>query len=74
MTPRFLKALKWASELHRLQRRKGNAESVPGKCPRLIPYVNHLIAVTEILGSVGGIGDEILFRRGKLMTLPIPEF
>ena len=58
MTPRFLKALKWASELHRLQRRKGPAESVPGKCPRLTPYVNHLIAVTEILSSVGGVTDE----------------
>ena len=58
MTPRFLKALKWASELHRLQRRKGPAESVPGKCPRLIPYVNHLIAVTEMLGRVGGVTDE----------------
>ena len=66
MSPRFLKALKWASELHRLQRRKGSAESVPGKCPRLIPYVNHLIAVVEILGRVGGVEDEDILIAGLL--------
>ena len=58
MTSRFLNALMWAAELHRLQRRKNAPEAVPGKCPRSIPYINHLIAVAELLASVGGVEDE----------------
>lgn len=40
----FLKALTFASRKHRDQRRKGGAQA---------PYINHPIAVTEILWSTG---------------------
>jgi guanosine-3',5'-bis(diphosphate) 3'-pyrophosphohydrolase len=58
MSKRIFDALKWASELHRLQRRKGAPEPVPGKCPRGTPYINHVIAVADLLVNVGGIEDE----------------
>lgn len=58
MTNRTFDALKWASELHRLQRRKGAPEAVSGKCPRAVPYLNHVIAVADLLSNVGGVEDE----------------
>lgn len=58
MSTRFIKALDWAAYLHRLQRRKGAPEAVPGKCPRATPYINHLIRVVHLLSDEGGIDDE----------------
>ena len=66
MGNRFLKALVWAADLHRLQRRKGPAEPVPGKCPRAIPYINHPIAVASLLAEVGGVKDEDVLIAGLL--------
>jgi guanosine-3',5'-bis(diphosphate) 3'-pyrophosphohydrolase len=43
-----LKALKFAADKHRDQRRKDSDSS---------PYINHLIEVAEILSRVGGITD-----------------
>ncbi len=66
MTNRFLKALRWAADLHRLQRRKGPPEAVPGKCPRAVPYINHPIAVSALLAEVGGVVDEDVLIAGLL--------
>ena len=44
----FLKALRFAAEKHRNQRRKGGDAA---------PYINHPIAVTELLWRVGGVRD-----------------
>ncbi len=44
----FLKALRYAAYQHRNQRRKGSSQS---------PYINHPIAVTEILWQTGGVRD-----------------
>lgn len=44
----FLKALRFAAEKHRNQRRKGGDA---------VPYINHPIAVTELLWRVGGVRD-----------------
>jgi guanosine-3',5'-bis(diphosphate) 3'-pyrophosphohydrolase len=44
----FLKALRFAAEKHRDQRRKGAEKA---------PYINHPIAVTDILWRVGGVRD-----------------
>lgn len=44
----FLKALRFAAEKHRGQRRKGGDAA---------PYINHPIAVTELLWRVGGVRD-----------------
>jgi len=46
--PALLKALKFAAQKHCGQRRKGSDAS---------PYINHLIDVTEVLASVGGVTD-----------------
>src|SRR4051794_29805879 len=46
--PALLKALKFAAQKHRNQRRKDSDAS---------PYINHLIEVAEALASVGGITD-----------------
>ncbi len=44
----FLRALRFAAHHHRNQRRKGGSH---------IPYINHPIAVTEILWQTGGVRD-----------------
>lgn len=44
----FLKALRFAAEKHRDQRRKGGDAA---------PYINHPIAVTELLWRMGGVRD-----------------
>ena len=46
--PLFLKALHYAADMHRYQRRKDGAES---------PYINHPIYVAQILSDIGGIED-----------------
>jgi GTP diphosphokinase / guanosine-3',5'-bis(diphosphate) 3'-diphosphatase len=46
----LLHALAFAAEKHRDQRRKGAGQA---------PYINHPIAVAEILWRVGGIRDEV---------------
>lgn len=46
----LLRAINFAAQKHRHQRRKG-AEQVP--------YINHPIAVAELLWRVGGIRDEV---------------
>ncbi len=50
-------ALRYASEQHRDQRRKGEDES---------PYVNHLIAVADLLVAVGGVRDSDVVCAGIL--------
>lgn len=45
---RLLSAIKFASEKHRLQKRK-DADATP--------YINHPIAVAELLARVGGVTD-----------------
>lgn len=50
-------ALRFASECHCDQRRKGSDES---------PYVNHLIAVADILVSVGAVDDLDVVRAAVL--------
>jgi GTP diphosphokinase / guanosine-3',5'-bis(diphosphate) 3'-diphosphatase len=44
----FLQALRFAAQKHRDQRRKDSAHS---------PYINHPIAVAEILWRIGGVRD-----------------
>ncbi len=44
----FIKAIRFASEKHKDQRRKGKEAS---------PYINHPILVADILWSIGGIRD-----------------
>jgi len=44
----FLKALHYAADMHRYQRRKDDDES---------PYINHPINVAQILSDIGGIDD-----------------
>lgn len=47
---RFDQALVFASKLHREQRRKGSE----------VPYINHLLAVTAIVGEHGGSEDQVV--------------
>lgn len=44
----FLKALHFAADMHRYQRRKGDDDS---------PYINHPINVAQILADIGEIDD-----------------
>ena len=44
----LLKALKFAADMHRDQRRKGIEAS---------PYINHPIQVAEVLSSIGSVSD-----------------
>jgi len=44
----FLKALHYAADMHRYQRRKDDEES---------PYINHPIYVAQILSDIGGVDD-----------------
>jgi (p)ppGpp synthase/HD superfamily hydrolase len=50
LSERFDRALAWASELHRGQRRKGTG----------IPYISHLLAVTALVIEAGGDEDEAI--------------
>ena len=50
LSERFDRALAWASELHRGQRRKASA----------IPYISHLLAVTALVIEAGGDEDEAI--------------
>ena len=53
----FLRALSFAAEKHRHQRRKDKAAS---------PYINHPIAVATVLAVEGGVDDEDLLLAGLL--------
>jgi guanosine-3',5'-bis(diphosphate) 3'-pyrophosphohydrolase len=57
LTGNILSALHFAAEKHRDQRRKGAEHA---------PYINHPIAVTEVLWRVGGIRDEVTLLAGLL--------
>src|SRR3954452_15579565 len=48
--PRFARAVEWASEVHRDQRRKGTD----------IPYVSHLLGVASLVLDDGGSENEAL--------------
>jgi GTP pyrophosphokinase len=50
LSERFDRALAWASELHREQRRKGGD----------VPYIAHLLAVTALVLEAGGGEDEAI--------------
>jgi len=52
-----LQALHFAADKHRDQRRKDQHAS---------PYINHPIAVAEILCTVGGVGDAVTIAAGIL--------
>lgn len=53
----LLQAILFAAEKHRDQRRKGANRA---------PYINHPIAVAEILWRVGGIRDEVTLQAAIL--------
>jgi guanosine-3',5'-bis(diphosphate) 3'-pyrophosphohydrolase len=53
----LLRAMRFAAELHRDQRRKGAART---------PYVNHPIEVAETLVRVGGICDPVTLQAALL--------
>ena len=53
----ILKAAHFAADKHRDQRRKGREHS---------PYINHPIAVAEILTSIGGVTDLISIQAALL--------
>jgi len=53
----FIRALAFAAERHRLQRRKDAQQS---------PYLNHLIDVARLLCEVGGIHDPVTLAAGLL--------
>lgn len=57
VAPRFLHALAFAADKHRDQRRKGIGSS---------PYINHPIAVAEILAREGGVEDVTLLMAAVL--------
>ena len=57
LTPKFLEALSFAAYKHRHQRRKDAAKT---------PYINHPIAVTNILLNEAGITDEIVLLSAIL--------
>jgi GTP diphosphokinase / guanosine-3',5'-bis(diphosphate) 3'-diphosphatase len=65
----FIESLKFASERHASQRRKG--------CDQ-VPYINHLIKVAEILYSIGGENDFELLSAAILHDIledtPTTEF
>ena len=50
ITPRYGKALQWADELHRPQRRKG----------KQVPYISHLISVSALVWEDGGHEDQAI--------------
>jgi guanosine-3',5'-bis(diphosphate) 3'-pyrophosphohydrolase len=53
----LLQAILFAAEKHRDQRRKGANQA---------PYINHPIAVAEILWRVGGVRDEVTLQAAIL--------
>jgi guanosine-3',5'-bis(diphosphate) 3'-pyrophosphohydrolase len=53
----LLQAILFAAEKHRDQRRKGADQA---------PYINHPIAVAEILWRVGGVRDEVTLQAAIL--------
>lgn len=53
----LLAAVRFAAEKHRGQRRKGSTA---------VPYINHPIAVAEILNRVGGIDDPVVLMAAIL--------
>jgi guanosine-3',5'-bis(diphosphate) 3'-pyrophosphohydrolase len=53
----LLRAIRYAAEKHRSQRRKG-ADGAP--------YINHPIEVSELLALVGGIGDLVVLQAAVL--------
>jgi guanosine-3',5'-bis(diphosphate) 3'-pyrophosphohydrolase len=53
----LLRAVRFAAEKHRGQRRKGHDAS---------PYINHPIAVAELLARVGGISDLTVLQAAIL--------
>jgi (p)ppGpp synthase/HD superfamily hydrolase len=55
--PALLKALHFAADKHRDQRRKGAEAS---------PYVNHLIEVAELLAREGGVTDVLTLQAAIL--------
>lgn len=55
--PKILAALRFASDKHSKQRRKDSDAS---------PYINHPIAVVEILARVGGITDLTMLQAAIL--------
>jgi len=55
--PALLKALHFAADKHRDQRRKGAEAS---------PYVNHLIEVAELLAREGGVNDLMTLQAAIL--------
>lgn len=57
LTGNLLAALQFAAHKHRDQRRKGADQA---------PYINHPIAVTELLWRVGGIRDEVTLLAALL--------
>lgn len=57
MSSRLITALAFAADRHRHQRRKDQEAS---------PYVNHLIAVAEVLANAGGVEDEDLLIAAVL--------
>ena len=57
MTPEFLSALSFAAYKHRNQRRKDTAKT---------PYINHPIAVANILLNEAGITDEVVLISALL--------
>lgn len=56
-TTRLLAALAFAADRHRAQRRKGADGG---------PYVNHLIAVADLLARVGGVTDPVTLAAAVL--------
>jgi len=57
LTASVIKALRFASEKHRHQRRKDR---------HLSPYINHLIEVLHLLWETGGIREEPILVAGLL--------
>ena len=53
----LLRALEYAADRHRNQRRKDMGQT---------PYVNHLIAVANLLANVGGVSDPVVLAAGVL--------
>jgi GTP diphosphokinase / guanosine-3',5'-bis(diphosphate) 3'-diphosphatase len=68
----LLRALTFAADKHRYQRRKGvppeqqDVPSKPGGSDRRTPYINHPIAVAELLAGAGGMTDEPLLLAAVL--------